>query len=76
MSTIKQQINTGEAGLIPFVGLTDLEFQKLSLGSAPRRTLRQLIENELAGASLRDQKKSLRLLLLRLAGSASHQHQI
>jgi hypothetical protein len=77
MSTVKQQIHTGEAGLIPFVGLTDSANLIEVAGSAPRRTLRQLIENELVGVPLRDQKNTLkRLLLLLLRGSASHQNKI
>tara|TARA_R110000824_G_scaffold1439_1_gene7206 strand:+ start:1524 stop:1757 length:234 start_codon:yes stop_codon:yes gene_type:complete len=77
MSREKKQIHTGEASLVPFAGLTDPEFQKFSPGSAPKRTLRQLIENELVGVPLRDQKNTLkRLLLLLLRGSANHQNKI
>ena len=75
MSTIKQQINTEADSGSPFRVREDCVGSHFPTQS-PSPSLKQLIENELAGASLRDQKKSLRLLLLRLAGSASHQHTI
>jgi hypothetical protein len=76
MSSEKQQINTGEAGLIPFVGCTGSSNSFVIAESAPKRTLRQLIENELVGVPLRDQINALNLLLSRLMGNASHLNKI